>query len=71
MLNSIPFVVVKEYFFKNQASQVDDFIRKIAGTLKAARDKLADIAKTKSEGGGDTIEKIKNSGKNIVEAIAK
>ena len=70
MLNSIPFVVVKEYFFKNQASQVDDFIRKIAGALKDARKNLSEAANTK-ENNGNALEQIKNSGKNIVEAIAK
>ena len=30
MLNSIPFVVVREFFFKNQASQIVNFIKGIA-----------------------------------------
>ena len=29
MLNNIPFVVVKEYFFKNVASTMTDFVKKI------------------------------------------
>lgn len=34
MLNNIPFVVVKEYFFKNTASMMIDFVKKIMGAVK-------------------------------------
>ena len=36
MLDNIPFVVVKEYFFKNTASTMIDFIKKIMGMAKEA-----------------------------------
>lgn len=36
MLDNIPFIVVKEYFFKNVASTMIDFIAKISGAVKEA-----------------------------------
>ena len=44
MLNNIPFVVVKEYFFKNTASMMIDFVKKIAGTVKGAKEPVKDDA---------------------------
>jgi hypothetical protein len=34
MLNSIPYVVVKEYFFKNTASMMTSILKKIMGFVK-------------------------------------
>lgn len=36
MLDSIPYVVVKEYFFKNTADTMINFVKKIAGLAKEA-----------------------------------
>jgi hypothetical protein len=36
MLDNIPYVVVKEYFFKNEASNMINFVKKIAGAAKEA-----------------------------------
>lgn len=36
MLNNIPYVVVKEFFYKNVASTMMDFVAKIAGQAKEA-----------------------------------
>ena len=36
MLNNVPFVVVKEYFFRNNASTMIDFVKKIAGSVNEA-----------------------------------
>ena len=44
MLDNIPFVVVKEYFFKNTASTMMSFVKKIMGAAQQA---------TKSPGKGD------------------
>ena len=38
MLNNVPYVVVKEYFFKNTASMMIDFVKKIAGMVKEAKE---------------------------------
>lgn len=38
MLNHVPYVVVKEYFFKNTASTMIDFVKKIAGMVKDAKE---------------------------------
>ena len=42
MLNLMPFVVVKEYFFKNTASGMASFVKKIMGMAKEAVQKPAD-----------------------------
>ena len=38
MLDSVPFVVVKEYFFKNTASTMINFIKKIVGMVNEAKE---------------------------------
>ena len=38
MLNNVPYVVVKEYFFKNTASMMIDFVKKIAGMVQDAKE---------------------------------
>lgn len=40
MLNNIPYIVVKEYFFKNTASTMIDFVKKIMGTVQQVRESL-------------------------------
>ena len=42
MLNNVPFVVVKEYFFKNTASMMIDFVKKIAGMANGAKEPAKD-----------------------------
>lgn len=49
MLNLVPYIVVKEYFFKNTASTMVDFIKKIADSVKTAWQP----AKPDDNGGGD------------------
>lgn len=72
MLNSIPFVVVKEYFFKNHASTVDNFISKITGALQVAKNNFKAAQNAKENSNSDTfVEAIKKSGQSIVESIAK
>lgn len=60
MLNNVPFVVVKEYFFKNTASTMIDFVKKIAGMVTDAKtgpkdDSSSDtgITEKSSQGQGD------------------
>ena len=53
MLNNIPYVVVKEYFFKNQANTMIDFVQKIAGTAKEIAQNVKDaMANEGKESGG-------------------
>lgn len=44
MLNSLPYVVVKEYFFKNTASTMLDFVKKIMGAVQQATSEPNDEA---------------------------
>ena len=39
MLNLVPYIVVKEYFFKNTASTMVDFVAKIADGVDKAFNK--------------------------------
>ena len=54
MLNNIPFVVVKEYFFKNTASTMIDFVKKIAGMAKNASESPGDDAQADIGAGEDS-----------------
>ena len=45
MLNSLPYVVVKEYFFKNTASTMLDFVKRIMGAVQEAKNQPNDEAK--------------------------
>ena len=49
MLNNIPYVVVREYFFKNTASTMMNFLRKIMGAIKEAKESPPDPNDTKSD----------------------
>ena len=44
MLNNVPFVVVKEYFFKNTASMMIDCVKKIAGMVNEAKEPVKEDA---------------------------
>ena len=64
MLNNVPFVVVKEYFFKNTASTMIDFVKKIAGMVQNAKESPKDDAQAdgsageeSSQGAGDAKSK--------------
>lgn len=49
MLNLVPYVVVKEYFFKNTASTMIDFIAKISDAVKSAFEPAKPDAKGDTE----------------------
>lgn len=51
MLNLVPYIVVKEYFFKNTAATMVDFIKKIADSVKTA----FQPAKQDDNGGDATV----------------
>ena len=75
MLNLVPYIVVKEYFFKNTASTMADFIQKIMGMAKNAFESAKEDTSTKeasSQGSGDAkstgtslLDKIKNAFSDI------
>ena len=50
MLDNIPFIVVKEYFFKNTASTMINFIKKITGSLEKAKEAADNSDDAKSSG---------------------
>ena len=54
MLNNVPFVVVKEYFFKNTASTMIDFVKKIAGMVEEAQENPKYDAKADSSAGDES-----------------
>lgn len=72
MLNNIPFVVVKEYFFKNTASTMIDFVKKIAGMAQNASESPGDDApadtgagEESSQGAGDA----KSTGSKFMDKV--
>ena len=72
MLNNVPFVVVKEYFFKNTASTMINFVKKIAGMAKEAKEQPKDTASADStvdekstQGAGDA----KSTGSSFMDKI--
>ena len=68
MLNSIPYVVVKEYFFKNTASMMSSLLKKIMGFVQETSEGL----KEKDDGGdgsASTIEKIASTGGQLLDKI--
>lgn len=72
MLNNVPFVVVKEYFFKNTASTMIDFVKKIAGMVQGAKDSPKDdtqadttVTEKSSQGAGDA----KSTGNSFMDKV--
>lgn len=66
MLDNVPYVVVKEYYFKNQASTMINFVKKIMGMVKQAKDSPVSNADEKSNGGaGDA----KSTGDSLLDTI--
>jgi hypothetical protein len=72
MLNNVPFVVVKEYFFKNTASTMIDFVKKIAGMVQGAKDAPKDdtsadttVTEKSSQGAGDA----KSTGNSFMDKV--
>ena len=60
MLNEIPYIVVKEYFFKNTASTMIDFVKRIMGVAneaytKVKEDSPVDNANEKSSSGSSSV----------------
>ena len=68
MLNNIPYVVVKEYFFKNTASTMINFIKKLFASTKEAVEAVVNaddaasnaVAKAKEVGNG-LMDKVKET----------
>ena len=50
MLNSIPFVVVREFFFKNQAGQIVNFIQGIAKGAREVYQSAKSVGSVKGAG---------------------
>ena len=72
MLNNVPFVVVKEYFFKNTASTMIDFVKKIAGMVEEAKENPKDDAKADSSAGDDSSKgtsEAKSTGNSFMDKV--
>ena len=50
MLNSIPFVVVREFFFKNQAGQIVNFIKEITNKASETYESAMSLGSVKVSG---------------------
>lgn len=77
MLNSIPFVVVREFFFKNQAGQIVNFLKGVAKgaheTYQSAKSG-GSVKGAGAEGGSQnagTMESIKSSVTGFIEKVKK
>lgn len=66
MLDMMPYVVVKEYFFKNTASMMIDFVEKIASKVKGSSEGVKNITDPDS-GGGEG----KSVGEEVMKEISK
>ena len=73
MLNSLPYVVVKEYFFKNTASTMLDFVKKIMGAVQQATSEPNDEAKPddSNEVESGTAGTLKEKANNLMNKIKK
>ena len=72
MLDRIPFIVVKEYWFKNTASMMLDFIQKIMGMAFEAWDKPKDSnepVSTENAKESSGSQDAKSTGNKIIDAI--
>lgn len=67
MLNNIPYVVVKEYFFKNTASTMMNFVKKILASAKEASDQISNQPDKESSGSGGA----KEVGKQLMDKLKK
>ena len=72
MLDNVPYVVVKEYFFKNTASTMIDFVKKIAGMVNGATESPKDdtppdttVTEKSSQGAGDA----KSTGNTFMDKV--
>lgn len=66
MLDNIPFIVVKEYFLKNTASTMINFVKKIMGSVQKAKESV-DNSDEKSNAGPAGA---KSTGKSFAEKVA-
>lgn len=71
MLDNIPFIVVKEYFFKNTASTMINFIKKIVGTVKKAKEAVDNSDDAESSGSGGAKKASETFAGKIAEAFEK
>ena len=71
MLNNIPFVVVKEFFFKNQADTMINFVKKIMGLAKEAYSNVKDALSTLPDKNNQGPEGAKNNGTTLLEEVKK
>ena len=72
MLNNIPFVVVKEYFFKNTASTMIDFVKKIAGMVNGATESPKDDTPAETGAGEESSQgagSAKSTGGDLTDAL--
>ena len=72
MLNNVPFVVVKEYFFKNTASMMIDFVKKIAGMSNDAKTSAKEDAAAETSAGevsSQGVADAKSSGNSFMDKV--
>lgn len=70
MLDNIPWVVVKEYFFKNTASTMIDFVKKIMGMATAAFESSKQHAEDhKNDTSAQTSADTKSSGSSLLDTV--
>ena len=65
MLNNIPYVVIKEFFFKNTASTMAGFIKKIAAAAKEA------FKKPETDANSQGVGNLKTVGDKVMDGIKK
>lgn len=73
MLNNVPWVVVKEYFFKNTASTMLNFLKKIMGMAKDAYNSAKDDSKVSDEDdeSSQNAADVKATGSSLLAAVKK
>ena len=72
MLNNVPFVVVKEYFFKNTASMMIDFVKKIAGMVDGAKEEVKEDKPQETGAGEDSSQgagSAKSTGNSFMDKV--
>ena len=69
MLNAIPYVVVKEYFFKNTASMMTSFLKKIMGSVQEAQGKVKQQEEQSEKDNGATLAEVSKVGSGLIAAV--
>ena len=68
MLDKVPYVVVKEYFFKNTASTMIDFVQDIKTMAEEASTEISNIDKDEES---KTLDGAKAVGNKLMDIIKK